>query len=122
MAFTLIGPEMVDYVRGTVVIPNGESLSDAFPCGGRRFVKIQVPTITSATLSFQIQLVPGGSFVDLYNDDGTEVTTGSASTGARTFIIPQLASAYAFKVRSGTAGSPVNQDAARTLTIEASQG
>lgn len=120
MAYTEI-QRTTEHVTGTVVIPNGESESDAFPSGGRRFIAIQVPTITSATLTFLVQIVPGGDFVPLYDDEG-EVDTGEASTGGRTFVIPQLAAVYAFKVRSGTGGVPVSQGAARTLTISASGG
>lgn len=103
---------------GTVTIANNESLSTEFVTGGRNIVKVQVPTITSATLSFQVQLYKGGDFQDLYDDAG-EVTTGSASTGARTFIVPQLAGHYAIKVRTGTAGSPVAQGAERTIVVSA---
>lgn len=120
MAYTEI-QNTTENVAGTVVIANGASESDAFPCGGRRLVKIQSPTITSATLSFLVQTVRDGAFVPLYAD-GDEVTTGSASTGERMDIVPELASIYAFKVRSGTSAAPVNQGGARTFTISATGG
>jgi hypothetical protein len=104
------------------VIANGESVSDTFKIGGRRLVKIQSPTITSATLSFLVQNTPGGDFQDLYDDEGNEVTVGSAYTTARTFIVPELASFYAFQIRSGTSGSPVSQGAERTFIVAATGG
>lgn len=102
------------------VIASGQSLSDAFPLGGRRFVKIQSPDITSATLSFQVQVYPGGDFQDLYDDAGNELTVGSAFTTARTFDMPWLAGLFAVKIRSGTSGSPVNQGADRTFVVAVS--
>ncbi len=103
----------------TATIANNESLSDAVVVGGRHLVLLQVPAITSATLSFEVQVEQGGDFQDLYTDDGTEYTVGSAFTGARTFLLPWLAGVYAFKVRSGTSGSPVNQGAERVFTVSA---
>lgn len=106
----------------TAVIANNESLSSAVIVGGRHLVLLEVPEITSATLSFQVcvdQTADPLVYQDLYTDDGTEYTVGSASTGARTFLLPWLAGVYAFKVRSGTSGSPVNQGAERTFVVSA---
>lgn len=108
------------YVAGTVAIANNESLSTEFITGGRRLVKLSVPEITSATLSFEVKIDKDDDFHDLYDGTGAEVTVGSASTGDRTFLVPELAGMYAIKVRSGTTGSPVNQSAARTIRISAS--
>jgi hypothetical protein len=121
MAYTEI-LETTEFVVGTVVIAESASLSDAFPSAGRRLVIVQQPAMDSAVLTFQVKLHANGDFVDLYNDDGTEVSTAVASAAAQAFIIPQLAACNAFKVRSGTAASPVNQSAAETLTISASGG
>ena len=107
------------YEVGTVVIADGESLSDAFPVGGKRLVFIEVPAITSATLSFKVQIMDDEDFQDFYDETGAEITVGSAFTGARTFLIPQLAGVRAVKVRSGTTGSPVTQSGGDTLRLSA---
>lgn len=120
---TIVGqqPTTENYVASGV-IASGASLSDTFEPGGRTFIKIQVPEITSATLSFQVQSYYGGDFQNLYDDAGNEVTVGSAFTAARTFLAPWLATYYAFKIRSGTAASPANQGADRTFIVSATRG
>jgi len=109
-----------EYKTGTVTIDDGESLSDAFVSSGAHFVKVAAPAITSATLSFQVQLVKDGTFYNLYDGDGNEVTTGSAFTTTRAFLLPWLAGVYAFKVRSGTAASPVTQSGGDVFTVAVS--
>jgi hypothetical protein len=120
---TIIGqqPTTENYVASGV-IASGASLSDTFKPGGRTFIKIEVPEITSATLSFQVQSYYDGAFQDLYDDAGNEVTVGSAFTAARTFLAPSLSTYYAFKIRSGTTGTPVNQGAERTFVVVATRG
>ena len=108
---------------GTVTIANNESLSGAFQSNYAPLVGLSVPTVDSATFSFQVQLDPDDEFRNLYDSSGTEVKLGSASTGARTFaLIEALAGVYAFKVRSGTAGSPVAQSPAVDIFIAARTG
>lgn len=108
-----------EFETGTVVIADGESLSDAFPVGGKRLVLLEAPTITSATISFQVKIGRLGTFRDYYDETGAEVTLGTASTGARVFIIPYLAGVHEVKVRSGTTGSPVTQSGGDTLRLTA---
>lgn len=108
---------------GTVTIANGASLSGEFRTNYAPLVGISVPTITNATISFQVQLDPDDEFRNAYDATGNEITLGAASTGARSFtLIDGLAGVYAIKVRSGTAGSPVNQGAARTIYVSARHG
>lgn len=114
-------PTTENYVASGVIAANA-SLSDTFYPGGRTFIKIETPEITSATLSFQVQLYDDGNFVNLYDDEGNEVTVGSAFTAARAIPVPWLATFYAFKIRSGTSGSPVNQAAQRTFIVSATRG
>lgn len=102
------------------IIEDTESLSDEFVLGGRRFVKIYCPTIDSATLSFKVRIYPGADLEDLYDDAGNEVTTGSASTGDRVFIMPQLAGMHSVQIRTGTAATPVAQTADRTFIVAVS--
>ena len=119
---TVIGLKTTEQYVASGVIASGASLSDTFEPGGRTFIKIQSPTLTSATLSFQVQNYVDGDFQDLYDDAGNEVTVGSAFTAARTFLAPWLSTYYAFKIRSGTTASPVNQGAERTFVVVATRG
>lgn len=119
---TPIGQITTENYAARGVIANGESLSDTFYPGGRNMIKLGCPDITSATLSFQVQAYSGGDFLNLYDDAGNEYTVGSAFTTAREILLPWLATFYAFKVRSGTSGSPVNQGAERTFTVVATRG
>lgn len=119
---TPIGQTTTENYVASGLIAATESVSDTFFPGGRNFIKVQVPDITSATLSFQVQSYVGGPFQNLYDDEGNEVTVGAAFTGARTFSLPWLATYYAFRIRSGTAGAPVAQDANRTIVVVATRG
>jgi len=119
---TPIGQRTTENYVASGVIASGASQSDTFYPGGKNFIKIETPTITSATLSFLGQIYDGGAFVPVYDDAGNEYTTGSAFTAARVFMAPWLATFYAFKIRSGTAASPVNQGAERTFIVSATRG
>lgn len=107
-----------------VTIANGAAVSGAADIGDECVVGIILPTITSAVITFQAagrgtDNTPG-TYQDVYDETMTEVSIGSAgSTGARFISIPPalLAGATAIKVRSGTTAAPVNQGAARTITV-----
>lgn len=100
-----------------VTIPNGGSLSGAAKIGLSQIVGLDVPTIDSATLSFQVS-ADGVTYRNAYDAAGAEVTTGAANTGNRFLAAPASVAAAAYvKVRSGTGGTPVNQGADRTITL-----
>ncbi len=101
----------------TVTIANGASLSDAAAPGNGKVVGIQLPTFTSASLTFQGSF-DGVTFANLRNADGTTETSVGATVGDLTILAPAALEACAFiKVRSGTAAAPVNQGAARTIQL-----
>lgn len=102
---------------GTLQIDNGESLSETFPLYGASAVAITVPTITSASLSFQVQAEPGGDFFDLYDAAGDEVALASG-TGGFAQPIPGLSGWFAFKVRSGLSGADVTQEDDRVFQVQ----
>lgn len=93
------------------------SLSDAIDLKNNRLSYIQMPAAwTAANLTFQVS-EDGATFNNLYNDAGTEYTvTADANRVLRLTLHDWLAVRY-MKIRSGTAGSPVNQAAARTLRL-----
>ena len=106
-----------------VVIANGASLSGAVDLQGYILTGIVMPAAwTAASLTFagapsNEQSGEAGTFVPIYDDAGTEYTV-SADTSRVLQIDPvKLAGVRWLKVRSGTSGTPVNQDAARTLYL-----
>lgn len=103
-------------VTRNATILNGASLSDAIVNNGAPVAGVYMPAAwTTADLTLQMSL-DGANFNNVYDKDGTEVTI---KAGASRYI--QLNSAdfvgcVAFKIRSGTSGTPVNQGADRTIT------
>lgn len=104
----------------TATIAINASLSGEVDLEGFTLVSIIMPAAwTAANLTFQASDVTGGTFQDVYDDQGVEVTVQAAAS--RSIGIDLLAGALAgfrfIKIRSGTTGTPVNQAAARTLTL-----
>lgn len=100
----------------TVAIANGASLSGAAEIGAGTLIGIQLPTITSAALSFQGS-ADGVTYVEVVDSTNTAVSF-TATTGAIYIKAPaDLAGVPFIKVRSGTSGAAVNQGAARTITL-----
>jgi hypothetical protein len=99
------------------VIANGASLSGAVALGAGAPVAIATPAAwTAANLTFQGS-VDGTTFLNLYDDAGTEVTVTAAVDRYIALSASLFAGCRFLKIRSGTAGTPVNQGAARTLTV-----
>src|SRR5512137_30675 len=101
-----------------VVIANGTSLSVAQNFGEARVIGFIMPSAWDAAhLTFQVSDLIDGTFVNLYNESGTEVDITVAVDRAYSL---NTSGAYLtpfnfVKVRSGTAALPVNQTAARTI-------
>ncbi len=110
-----------DRVVIPVVIANGTSLSAAVNLGGLELVGVAMPAAwTAASLTFA-GLAADGTYGKIQNEAGTELTITSpgaqlyiALSQAVTGVVRGLGS---IKVRSGTAGTPVNQGADRTLWL-----
>lgn len=131
MSMTLRAPETTyrtiveqqNYIASsTVTIANGASLSGALALnpGSRQLVGLQMPAAwTAASLTFAVSH-DGVTFVPLYWD-GAEYTIAAAGGAAASRGVSLEPSAFAgwpyVRVRSGTAGSPVNQGAERTLQV-----
>jgi hypothetical protein len=102
------------------VIANGASLSGAVAIHPNSLVGIVMPADwTAANLTFQVSHDDGTTFNNLYDKDGTEVTVTAADDRYITLEPALWAGIRHLKVRSGTAGTPVNQGAARTLQLVA---
>lgn len=99
-----------------VTIANAASLSDAAHIGAGTLVGIQLPTIDSASLSFQGSY-DGVTYVEVVDASGNAVAY-QASTGAVYIKAPaDLVGVPYLKVRSGTVGSPVAQTPAAVITL-----
>jgi hypothetical protein len=105
----------------TVVIANGATgLSGEVDLQGYKLAAIQMPAAwQAANLTFLGATESGGTFQSVYDDSGTEVTVAAAAS--RCIVIDAAAMSFAalrfLKFRSGTAATPVNQTADRTLTL-----
>lgn len=109
-----------------VTIANGTSLSPEFSLRGFRIVGIKFPAAwTAADLTFQASEIPtaeGGVYGNVFATDdagtGAEVVVDAAASQV---TVPDTTNSWPadcmVKIRSGTAGTPVNQGAARIVTL-----
>lgn len=98
-------------------IPSGGSLSGAVPIEGASMGTILMPAAwTAADLTFQHAESKGGTFVDATDESGTEIALTVAASKSVP-IPPEVMVCPWIKIRSGTSGTPVNQDAARELRV-----
>jgi len=107
-----------DVETKVATIAASESLSDSVDLGSGTVFGIIIPASwTTADLTFQGS-VDGTNFYNLFTDDGTEYTVVAAASRFIASINYPLYYNLAFlKVRSGTAGSPVNQAAERQIKL-----
>lgn len=102
-----------------VTIANGQSLSEAVNLGGYVLVGIHMPAAwTAASLTLQGSAA-GATFGNVFDDEGTELEVDAAASRYIPLGPEKTCSLAHVKVRSGTSGSPVNQEGARTLTLVA---
>jgi hypothetical protein len=100
----------------TVVIAISASLSGAVDLGGRKLVGIIMPDAwTAADLTFQGS-VDGTNFFNVY-DGSTERKIAVAANYYSALSIGDWVGFRWIKIGSGTSALPVNQAAARTLTL-----
>jgi hypothetical protein len=104
----------------TVTIAASASVSGEFDLEAYKLVGIIMPSAwTAANLTFQAAPVSGGTFADMYDDAGDEVTVTAAASRAigADYIAGALAAFRVLKIRSGTSATPVTQAAERTITL-----
>ena len=104
--------------RHTATIVSGASLSDsvAIPYTHTLIGIVMPAAWDTAALTFQGSF-DGSTFGDLYDDTGTEVTVPTAAGRVVYISDANLRAVIALKLRSGTAGTPVNQTAERLITV-----
>jgi len=100
-----------------VTIAADGNLSGAANLGYCSPVRLEVPTIVAASLTFQLS-EDGATYRNLYDEFGGEVTV-TASTGNRIIRLNpgEFWNTLHMKIRSGTAGTPVTQTSAVTIGI-----
>ena len=102
-----------------VTIASGASLSAEVDLESRILCAIDMPADwDAANLTFQASYNTGGTFDNLYDQYGTEKTVTAAADRYISLDDPAFWLGVRYlKVRSGTAASAVNQNAARTIYL-----
>jgi len=112
----------IPLVTFDAVIANGASLSGVVDLNGHTLVGILMPgTWTTAVLTFQAGEPVAASYTlaNVYDQFGTEKTVQAAASRFIALDPSEWAAVRWLKVRSGTAGSAVNQGGARTVVLVA---
>lgn len=101
----------------TAAIAAGASLSDAIDIEGTALVGIVMPSVwTAANITLQMSH-DDTTFNNVYDETGTEKTI-TASTSRYILLNPaDFFGCDSLKIRSGTAGTPVNQVAAASVIL-----
>jgi hypothetical protein len=100
-----------------VTIALNGSLSGAVRLAGMLLVGLVMPAAwDAANLTFQGS-IDNVTFNNVYDDAGTEKTAVAAASRHLLIVAADFAGIEWLKVRSGTAGTPVVQTAARTITL-----
>jgi len=102
----------------TATIAESASLSGEINLkGGRLFAIVMPAAWTTANLTFQAATLQGGTYNDVYDEDGTEVAVTAAASRLIILEPARWLGVRNLKVRSGTTGTPVNQAAARSVIL-----
>lgn len=102
----------------TLVIANGAAISGVFAIAGIRGGTIHFPAAwTAASLGFQVSSTRGGTYLPLYDAAGSLVGL-SVVVDTASALPDELINALFAKLWSQTAGSGVNQGAARSLIVD----
>lgn len=103
-----------------VTIAATESLSAEIDLRGYEVVAIHMPAAwTAANLTFQAATQPGGTYADVHDDEGAEITVTAAAGHVVTIGIDlkKMRGLNFIRVRSGTSGTAVAQAAERTIYL-----
>lgn len=98
-------------------IANGASLSDAVDLINYDFVALMIPAIDGTAITFQSS-EDGVTYNNVHDSAGTEV---SYTVASNRYVLVNTAHLGQFgrfiKVRTGSAGTPTNQTAARVIQV-----
>lgn len=105
----------------TATITSGTSLSEAINTGDMKLAGIKMSGAwNAANLTFQGCEIEGGTYMDIYDDAGTELSVTAAANHAiaLTDKVFEAVNAYKYiKIRSGTSSTPVSQTADREIIL-----
>ena len=114
---TPVAAQGADIATVTTTIAAASSLSPAIDLTTKRLAGIIIPASwTTADLTLQAS-ADGTNWFDVYDALGTEYTITAAASRAIIVPLTDMIGFRYLKIRSGTSGTPVNQSAARTLTL-----
>jgi hypothetical protein len=99
-------------LSGIATIDNGGDETAQIPCGGRSLVRINVPTLTTTKIKFNVVPYPGATKQPVHDLSNTlfEINNG---TGAASFVVPYLSGCYSFSIVTTAA-----QGAAREFQVQ----
>lgn len=105
-----------------VTISDGTSITAAINLAGYVPIGVYIPASwTTAALTFQMRPTADGTFVDMYDASGDELSytaaSGALSSKYLAFDPAQFYACQGLKIRSGTTATPVNQSGDITLTL-----
>lgn len=108
---------MTDMSKKSAYFGGGQNLSSVVDLGeSLQFVGILMPAgWTTAAATFQACDTPDGTFKNVYNIAGTELTLASNAANRAYQSVGGLECFRFLKIRSGTAGSPVTQVGAQEV-------
>ncbi len=99
-------------------IANGQSLSTGVPLGAKSLVGIAMPAAWDAAgLTFQVSVDDRATWLDLVDTSGTALAATVAAAQFVQIDPTKWKGINNVKVRSGTAGAPVNQTADRAIIL-----
>jgi hypothetical protein len=79
-------------------ISSDDDLSNAISIAEDEIVGLEIPTLTSANVTFQVASKDSGPYVPLFKSDGSAAYTITAATGNLIVWVPELAPVEFVKV------------------------
>jgi hypothetical protein len=106
-------------IPDAVTILNGQSVSNSVPLDYREWLGFVMPSgWTAAGITFQASIDNGATWVDAYDENGSEITFTVGASRYVLFSQPvKFFGSKLVRLRSGTSGTPVNQGADRVIRI-----
>jgi len=108
-------------IKLVATILSGAALSDEIIApNGYHLAGLLMPAAgawTAAGVTFQVTNVPAGTYDNLFNTSGEVAFASDAVAKFLTCSQLDFRGVQVFKVRSGTAATPVNQGADRTISL-----
>ena len=100
-------------------ITSGTAVSETIDLRDHSMMIVHVPADwTAADLSFRTSSAVDGTFDDLYDELGALIEVAGVTAGDAYVVPARLAPAHFVQLISQSAGTPVNQAAARVLALE----